>query len=163
MDWQAKNTNYNELIRQVFHDKNSDKRAEAARQLGFLQDGRAVNLLCRALKIEDDPIVINRIIESLGRIEDGRATLRIIEKLEEEIEKPEIELDKLRVIFIIESLTRIKDKRALESISFFLNSSDDKLLKLAEIAFDNIKPNWRQIIEKERKERSLQDIFKVSV
>lgn len=163
MDWQAKNTNYNELIRQVFHDKNSDKRAEAARQLGFLQDGRAVNLLCRALKIEDDPIVINRIIESLGRIEDGRATLRIIEKLEEEIEKPEIELDKLRVIFIIESLTRIKDKRALESISFFLNSSDDKLLKLAEIAFDNIKPNWRQIIEKERKERSLQDIFKVSL
>ncbi len=163
MDWQAKNTNYNELIRQVFHDKNSDKRAEAETQLGFLQDGRAVNLLCRALKIEDDPIVINRIIEALGRIEDGRATLGIIEKLEEEIEKPEIELDKLRVIFIIESLTRIKDKRALESISFFLNSSDDKLLKLAEIAFDNIKPNWRQIIEKERKERSLQDIFKVSL
>ena len=163
MDWQAKNTNYNELIRQVFHDKNSDKRAEAARQLGFLQDGRAVNLLCRALKIEDDPIVINRIIEALGRIEDGRATTRIIEKLEEEIKKPEIELDKLRIIFIIESLTRIKDKRALESISYFLNSSDDKLLKLAEIAFDNIKPNWRQIIDKERKERSLQDIFRVSL
>jgi HEAT repeat protein len=163
MDWQAKNTNYNELIRQVFHDKNSDKRAEAARQLGFLQDGRAVNLLCRALKTEDDPIVLNRIIEALGRIEDGRATLRIIEKLEEEIKKSEIELDKLRVIFIIESLTRIKDKRALESISYFLNSSDDKLLKLAENAFDEIKPDWRYIIEKQRKERSLQDIFKVSL
>jgi len=163
MDWQAKNTNYNELIRQVFHDKNSDKRAEAARQLGFLQDGRAVNLLCRALKTEDDPIVLNRIIEALGRIEDGRATLRIIEKLEEEIKKSEIELDKLRVIFIIESLTRIRDKRALESISYFLNSSDDKLLKLAENAFDEIKPDWRNIIEKERKERSLQDIFKVSL
>lgn len=163
MDWHAKNTNYNELIRQVFHDKNSDKRAEAARQLGFLQDGRAVNLLCRALKTEDDPIVLNRIIEALGRIEDGRATLRIIEKLEEEIKKSEIELDKLRVIFIIESLTRIKDKRALESISYFLNSSDDKLLKLAENAFDEIKPDWRHIIEKERKERSLQDIFKVSL
>ncbi len=163
MDWQAKNTNYNELIRQVFHDKNSDKRAEAARQLGFLQDGRAVNLLCRALKTEDDPIVLNRIIEALGRIEDGRATLRIIEKLEEEIKKPQIELDKLRVIFIIESLTRIKDKRALESISYFLNPSDDKLLKLAEKAFDKIKPDWRQIIEKGRKERTLQDIFKVSL
>ena len=163
MDWHDKNTNYNELIRQVFHDKNSDKRAEAARQLGFLQDGRAVNLLCRALKTEDDPIVLNRIIEALGRIEDGRATLRIIEKLEEEIKKSEIELDKLRVIFIIESLTRIKDKRALESISYFLNSSDDKLLKLAENAFDEIKPDWRLIIEKERKERSLQDIFKVSL
>ena len=163
MNWQAKNTNYNELIRQVFHDKNSDKRAEAVRQLGFLQDGRAVNLLCRALKTEDDPIVLNRIIEALGRIEDGRATLGIIEKLEEEIKKPEIELDKLRVIFIIESLTRIKDKRALESISYFLTSSDDKLLKLAENGFDRIKPDWRQIIEKERKERSLQDIFKVSL
>ncbi|MHA1460634.1 MAG: HEAT repeat domain-containing protein [Promethearchaeota archaeon] len=163
MDWHAKNSNYNDLIKQVFHDKVSDKRAEAARQLGFLQDGRAVNLLCRALKIERDPIVVNRIIEALGRIEDGRATLGIIEKLEEEIKKPQIELDKLKVIFIIESLTRIKDKRALGSISYFLNSSDDKLLKLAEIAFDEIKPDWRQIIEKERKERSLQDIFKVSL
>jgi len=163
MSWQAKNVNFNQLIKQVFHDKESDKRAEAARQLGFLQDGRSVNLLCRALNSEDDPVVINRIIEALGRIEDGRATLRIIEKLEEEIKKPEIELDKLRVIFIIESLTRIKDKRALESLSYFLNSSDDRLLQLAENAFDLIKPDWRQIIEKERKEKSIQDIFKVSL
>lgn len=163
MSWQAKNVNFNQLIKQVFHDKESDKRAEAARQLGFLQDGRSVNLLCRALNSEDDPVVINRIIEALGRIEDGRATLRIIEKLEEEIKKPEIELDKLRVIFIIESLTRIKDKRALESISYFLNSSDDKLLQLAENAFDLIRPDWRQIIEKERKEKSIQDIFKISL
>ncbi|MBY8987380.1 MAG: HEAT repeat domain-containing protein [Candidatus Lokiarchaeota archaeon] len=163
MNWQAKSTNFNLLIRQVFHDKESDNRAEAARQLGFLQDGRAVNLLCRALKSEVDPIVINRIIEALGRIEDGRATLRIIEKLKEEIKKPEIELDKLRVIFIIESLTRIRDKRALESLSYFLNSSDDKLLQLVENAFDVIKPKWRQIIEKERKERSIQEIFKVSL
>jgi HEAT repeat protein len=163
MSWQAKNVNFNQLIKQVFHDKESDKRAEAARQLGFLQDGRSVNLLCRALKSEDDPVVINRIIEALGRIEDGRATLRIIEKLDAEIKKPEIELDKLRVIFIIESLTRIKDKRALESISYFLNSSDDKLLQLAENAFDLIRPDWRQIIEKERKEKSIQDIFKISL
>jgi len=163
MNWQAKNKNFNLLIKRVFHDKESDKRAEAARQLGFLQDGRAVNLLCRALKSENDPIVINRIIEALGRIEDGRATLRIIEKLEEEIKKPEIELDKLRVIFCIESLTRIKDKRALESLSYFLTFSDEKLVQLAEDAFNVIIPNWRQIIEKERKERSIQDIFKVSL
>ena len=163
MNWQAKNINFNRLIKKVLHNKESDKRAEAARQLGFLQDGRAVNLLCRALKSEEDPVVINRIIEALGRIEDGRATLRIIEKLEEEIKKPEVELDKLRVIFIIESLTRIKDKRALESISYFLNSSDDKLVQIAENAFDLIKPNWRQIIEKERKKKSIQDIFRVSL
>ena len=163
MNWQAKNINFNALIRQVFHDKDSDKRAEAARQLGFLQDGRSVNLLCRALKTEEDPIVINRIIEALGRIEDGRATLRILEKLEDEIKTPEIDIDKLRVIFIIESLTRIKDRRALKSLSYFLNSSDDKLLQLAENAFDVIQPNWRQIIERERKEKSVQDIFKFSM
>ncbi len=163
MSWQAKNVNFNQLIKQVFHDKESDKRAEAARQLGFLQDRRSVNMLCRALKTEQDPIVINRIIEALGRIEDGRATLRIIEKLEEEIKKPEIEINKLRVIFIIESLTRIKDRRALESISYFLNSLDEKLLQLAEKAFDVIKPNWRQIIEKERKQKSIQDIFKTPI
>jgi len=163
MSWQAKNVNFNQLIKQVFHDKESDKRAEAARQLGFLQDRRSVNMLCRALKTEQDPIVINRIIEALGRIEDGRATLRILEKLEEEIKKPEIEINKLRVIFIIESLTRINDRRALESISYFLNSPDEKLLQLAENAFDVIKPNWRQIIEKERKHKSVQDIFKTSI
>lgn len=163
MSWQAKNVNFNQLIKQVFHDKKSDKRAEAARQLGFLKDGRSVNLLCRALTIEEDPIVINRIIEALGRIEDGRATLRILEKLDAEFKKPEIEVDKLRIIFIIESLTRIKDKRALGSLSYFLNSSDDKLLQLAENAFDVIQPNWRQIIERERKEKSVQDIFKHSL
>jgi HEAT repeat protein len=162
MDWRVNSTNFNLLIRQMLHDKDSDKRAEAARQLGFLQDGRAVNLLCRSLKTEIDPIVVNRAIEALGRIADGRATLSVIEKLEEEIKKPELEIDKLRVIFIIETLTRIKDKRALESISYFLNSSDEELLQLAETAFDIIRPNWRQIIEKERKERSIQDIFKVS-
>lgn len=163
MNWQVKNINFNRLIKQMLHDKESDKRGEAARQLGFLQDGRAVNLLCRALKTEEDPVVTNRIIEALGRIEDGRATLRIIEKLEEEIKKPEVELDKLRVIFTIESLTRIKDKRALKSISYFLNSSDDKLVQIAENAFDVILPNWRQIIEKERKKKSIQDIFKFSL
>ena len=133
------------------------------RQLGFLQDRRSVNLLCRALKTEKDPIVVNRIIEALGRLEDGRATLRIIEKLEVEIKKPETDKDKLRIIFIIESLTRIKDKRALESLSYFLNSSDDKLLQLCESAFDAIQPNWRQIVERARKEKSFQDIFKLSM
>jgi HEAT repeat protein len=162
MSWQAKNENFNQLIKQVFHDKESDKRAEAARQLGFLQDGRSVNLLCRALKTEEDPIVVNRLIEALGRIGDGRATLRILEKLQDEIKKPDIEVDKLRIIFIIESLTRIKDKRALKDLSYFLSSSDDKIIQLTESAFDAIQPNWRQIIERERKEKSFQDIFQHS-
>jgi HEAT repeat protein len=163
MSWHAKNEQFNNLIKQVFHGRESEKRAEAARQLGFLQDGRAVNLLCRALKSERDPIVINRIIEALGKIEDGRATLMILEKLEAEVNKPDTEADKLRIIFIIESLTRIKDKRALKSLSYFLTSSDDKLVNLTEKAFDTILPNWRHIIERERKEKSIQDIFELSM
>ena len=163
MDWHKKNAHFNALIKQLFHDRDHQKRAEAARQLGFLRDGRAVNLLCRALKHEYDPMVVNRIIEALGQIGDGRATLGIIEKLKEELDKPEIEKNKLKIIFIIESLIKIKDKRALVFIGYFLNSTDDKLKNLAQKAFDEIEPKWRHILEKERQEKSIQDIFRVNL
>ena len=162
MAWQAKNINFNNLIKQMLHDKDSEKRAESVRQIGFLKDGRSVNLLCRALKTETNPNVLNRIIEALGRIGDGRATLGILEKFEIEIKKSESESDKLRVIFIIESLTRIKDKRALEFISHYLDSPDNMLFKLAQNAFDIIQPNWQEIVKRNQKERTMQDIFKVS-
>ena len=162
MNWQAKNVNFNESMKKLLHDVDSEKRAESARQIGFLRDARAVNLLCRALKTEKNPIVVNRIIEALGRIGDGRATLSILEKGEIEITKSENDSDKLRIIFVIESLTRIKDKRALEFIIHYLDSSDDKLLQLAQNAFDTILPNWREIVKRNQKERTMQDIFKVS-
>ncbi len=162
MAWQAKNINFNNLIKQMLHDKDSEKRAESVRQIGFLKDGRSVNLLCRALKTETNPNVVNRIIEALGRIGDGRATLGILEKFEIEIKKSESESDKLRVIFIIESLTRIKDKRALEFICHYLDSPDIMLFKLAQNAFDIIQPNWQKIVKRNQKERTMQDIFKVS-
>ena len=162
MAWQAKNINFNNLIKQMLHDRDSEKRAESVRQIGFLKDGRSVNLLCRALKTETNPNVVNRIIEALGRIGDGRATLSILEKLEIEIKKSERDSNKLRIIFIIESLTRIKDKRALEFISHYLDSPDDKLFKLAQNAFDIIQHNWREIVKRNQKERTMQDIFKVS-
>ncbi|GAG84614.1 unnamed protein product, partial [marine sediment metagenome] len=38
MAWQAKNINFNNLIKQMLHDKDSEKRAESARQVGFLRD-----------------------------------------------------------------------------------------------------------------------------
>ena len=162
MAWQAKNINFNNLIKQMLHDKDSEKRAESARQVGFLRDGRSVNLLCRALKTETNPNVVNRIIEALGRIGDGRATLGILEKFKIEMKKSESDSDKLRIIFIIESLTRIKDKRALEFISHYLDSPDDKLFKLAQNAFDIIQPNWREIVKRNQKERTIQEIFKIS-
>jgi len=156
--WHEKNKEFNALINQLFHDEDWQKRAEAARQLGLKRDGRAVNLLCRALRKEDERIVQNRIIEALGRIGDGRATIRIIEKMEENINQGN--LDKYRIIYIIESLTRIKDKRALSYIGRFLRSTDEEVRKLAENAFNIIEPNWREIVDKERKKLSIEEIFK---
>jgi HEAT repeat protein len=157
MNWKSLNENYNALIKQLFHGKEWEDRAEAARQLGFLQDGRAVNLLCRALKSEKDSSVSLRIIEALGRIGDGRATLRILEQLDNELEKEH--LDKRKIIFIIESLMRIKDKRALPRLSLFLDSKFEEIRDLAEKAFDSIEPRWREILEGEKREKSIKEIF----
>jgi len=157
MNWQEKNAEFNALIKQLFHDDNWQKRAKAARQLGLLKDGRATNLMCRALRTEKDHMVINKIIEALGRIGDGRATLRIVEKFNEEQEKNEI--DKFRIIYIIESLIKIKDKRALSYLGLLLDSSDEDIKNLALKAFDAIEPNWKEIVERERN-KSIQEIFK---
>ena len=157
MNWQEINANFNSLIKQLFHNEELQNRAEAARELGLLKEGRAVNLLCRALKSEKDYMVTNRIIEALGRIGDGKATLKIIEKLEEEQEKEEI--DKYRIIYILDSLINIKDKRALGYIGAYLKFPDEELQGLAQRAFDIIEPNWREILDKENK-KSFEEIFK---
>ncbi|MFX0039591.1 MAG: HEAT repeat domain-containing protein [Promethearchaeota archaeon] len=158
MNWHEKNAEFNALIKQLFHDNDWQKRAEAARRLGLLKDGRATNLMCRALRTEEDHMVINKIIEALGRIGDGRATLRIIEKLKEEQEKNEI--DKFRILYILESLINIKDRRALAYLGPLLNSSDQDIKELTLQAFDVIEPKWKEIIDKERN-KSIQEIFKI--
>jgi HEAT repeat protein len=157
MTWHEQNKEYNEILNQLFLDESWKKRAEAAQNLGLMRDARSVNLLCRALRSEKDKMVQNRIIEALGKIGDGRATLRITEILEEELKNDTI--DKFRLIYIIESLMNIKDKRALMYIGQFLNSEDEDLQKLTEKAFDVIEPKWRDIVEKERK-KSIEEIFK---
>jgi len=156
MDWYKANEKFNSLLKQIFHEEEWKKRAEAARELGFLKDGRATNLLCRALRKEEEPMVCNRIIEALGRIGDQKATMRVIEKLEEELNK--FEGNKYAVVFIIESLTRLKDKRALSYLGPFLQSPDDDLRTLTEKAFDAMLPDWRNIL-KQRKERTMNEIF----
>jgi HEAT repeat protein len=161
MNWHEQNIKYNALIKKLFHDEDWQQRAESARELGIMKEGRAVNLLCRALRSEKDYVVTNRIIETLGKIGDGRATLRIIEKLLEELDKPEN--DKFRIIYILEALKRIKDKRALEYIGLFLESSDDTLKNLTMDIFDAIEPDWRDIVKNERREKSIQEIFRVKI
>ncbi len=158
MNWREKNAEFNALIKQLFHDKDWQKRSEAARKLGMLKDGRATNMMCRALRTEKDHTVINKIIEALGRIRDARATIRIIEKFKEELEKDEI--DKFRIIYIIESLTKIKDRRALSYLGPLLDSSDDDIKNLTINAFEIIEPKWKEIIERERN-KSIQEIFKI--
>ncbi|MFX1345116.1 MAG: HEAT repeat domain-containing protein [Promethearchaeota archaeon] len=159
MNWHEQNKKFNSLIKQLFHDKDWQKRADAARELGIMKEGRSVNLLCRALRSEEDHLVINRIIEALGRIGDGRATLRIIERLKDELNASE--MDKYRIIYIIDALKKIKDKRALEYLGPFLSYSDEEIRNLAQEAFNEIEPNWKEIIKRERKEKSIQEIFKV--
>jgi len=149
MNWHEQNVKFNSLIKQLFHDEEWQKRADAARELGIMKEGRSVNLLCRALRSEEDHLVINKIIEALGRIGDGRATLRIIEKLKDELNASEI--DRYRIIYILEALKEIKDKRALEYIGTFLSSSDEEVKNLAQETFDAIEPNWKEIIKRERK------------
>ena len=161
MAWHKANEKFNSLIDQLFHGKEWQERSEAARELGIMKDGRAVNLLCRALRTEQDKVVQDRIIEALGKIGDGKATLIIIEKLREMIDSDNI--DKFRVINIIESLISIKDKRALVYIGPFLNTSEEEVRKVTENAFDIIEPNWRQIIKKERETKTIQDIFKINI
>ncbi len=149
MNWHEQNVKFNTIIKLLFHDEDWQKRADAARELGIMKEGRSVNLLCRALRSEEDHLVINKIIEALGRIGDSRATLRIIEKLKDELNTSEI--DKYRIIYIIEALKKIKDKRALEYIGTFLSSSDEEVKILAQETFDAIEPNWKEIIKRERK------------
>ncbi|MBN1800855.1 MAG: HEAT repeat domain-containing protein [Candidatus Lokiarchaeota archaeon] len=162
MTWHEVNERFNSLINKLFHDENWQERGEAARELGFMKDGRATNLMCRALQKEKDKMVCNRIIEAMGRIGDPKATMIIASKLKEEMdaENP----DKFTIIHIIESFINLKDKRALVLIGPFLSSEDEELKKLTQKAFDTIEPEWRYIVEKEfKKNRSIEEILKKSL
>ncbi len=160
MDHQRHNKLFNNLIRGLFSD-NSQERIEAANQLGFLRDGRATNMLCRALKEEKSEIVIDKIIEAMGRIGDPKATLKILEAFSDELKKKKT--SKSRVKLFIESLINLKDKRALVHIGKFIDSEDDELRELAERAFDIIEPRWRKLLQKEQEKRSFQDIFNIKM
>ncbi|MFO7797650.1 MAG: HEAT repeat domain-containing protein [Promethearchaeati archaeon] len=153
----SRDADFNELIREMFHAEHWEDRVEAVRSLGYMQDGRAVNLMVKALLKEENFNVVNHLIEALGRIGNPKATRAIIERLNNEQNKDYP--NKYRIITIIESLMRIKDKRALAYISSFLNSEDEEIKELTIQAFNIIEPNWREILRKENKEKSLKEIF----
>ena len=150
MDSNTQNIDFNNAIKNLFHGEVME-RVTAAKKLGDMKDGRATNLLIRALKSEKDDIVINRIIEALGDIKNSKATIPIAELLKAETQKPEEEQDKTRLFLIIESLMKIGDKRALAHLGILLNSCHSDIRKLTEEAFECIDLNWRENINRSLK------------
>lgn len=146
MDSNTQNKEFNIAIKNLFHGELME-RVAAAKQLGTLKDGRATNLLIKALKSEKDGIVINRIIEALGDIKNAKATIPITEFLKVETQKPEKEQDKTRMFISIESLMKIGDKRALTHLGILLNSCHSDIRKLTEEAFECIDPSWKENIK----------------
>jgi len=147
MDEDSKNDEFNESIKKLFHGKIME-RAAAARKLGHLKEGRAVNLLIKALNKENDAVVINRIIEAMGEIRNTKSTLSILKLLSEELEKPEEDQDKARLFLIIDSLMKIGDKRALQHLGILINSCDADIRERTEKAFECIDVNWRENVKK---------------
>jgi len=143
MDQKTRNEAFNSYVKKLFKSSGWKERAFAAQNLGQLKEGRAINILFRALKSEKDAVVINRIIEAMGEIRDPKATMPIIDFLKEELKKSETHQDKTRLFIIIESLMKIGDKRALEHLGILLDSCHSDIRKLTEEAFECIDPNWK--------------------
>ncbi|MFX0106615.1 MAG: HEAT repeat domain-containing protein [Candidatus Hodarchaeota archaeon] len=148
MDQKIQNEAFNSYVKKLFNSSSWKDRAIAAQNLGKLKESRATNILARALKSEDDTVVINRIIEAMGEIRDPKATMLIIDFLKSELEKPEEDQDKIRLFVIIESLMKIGDKRALEHLGILLDSCHSDIRKLTEEAFECIDPNWKLNIKR---------------
>ena len=139
----SRDNEYNLAIKNLFHGKIME-RASAARQIGHFKDGRATNILVRALNSEQDQIVINRIIEAMGEVKNSKATMVIVEVLKRELAKLESEQDKSLLFLIVESLMKIGDKRALEHLGLLSRSCESDLKKLTEEAIECIDPNWKE-------------------
>jgi len=147
MDPESQNEAFNKAMNKLFHG-NTMERATGARTLGQLKEGRAVNLLIKALNKEQDSVVINRIIEALGEIKHPKATQPILDVLIKELEKPEDSQDKAMLFIIIESLMEIGDKRALQHLGLLLDSCDADIRKRTAEAFECIDPEWKMNLTK---------------
>ena len=150
MDSNSRDSEYNLAIKNLFHGEIME-RASAARQIGHLKEGRATNILVRALNSEQDSIVINRIIEAMGEIKDAKATMVIVELLKRELDKHENEQDKSLLFLIVESLMKIGDRRALEHLGILSKSCESDLKELTEEAIECIDPDWKKNLAKNSK------------
>ena len=149
MDEDTQKDEFNNAIQKLFQGEIME-RAAAARKLGHLKEGRAVNLLIKALNKENDAVVINRIIEAMGEIRNAKSTLSILKILSEELGKLEENQDKARIFLIIDSLMKIGDKRALQHLGILIDSCDADIRERTEKAFECIDVNWRENIKKSK-------------
>jgi len=149
MNSNSRDNEYNLAIKNLFHG-NVMERASAASQIGHFKDGRSTNILVRALNSEKDQIVINRIVEAMGEVNDAKATMVIVKLLKRELEKHESEQDKSLLFLIVESLMKIGDKRALEHLGSLSRSCESDLKKLTEEAIECIDPNWKENLKENR-------------
>ena len=150
MNSNSRDLEYNLAMKNLFNGEILI-RASAARQIGHFKDRRATNLLIKALKSEEDSIVINRIIEAMAEIKDAKATMVIVEILKKELEKKELEQNKSLLFLIVESLMKIGDKRALEHLGLLLESCEGDIKNITEEALDCIDPNWKENLTRNRK------------
>ena len=151
MDHKAQNEKFNKLIRQLYDSEEWELRATAAREIGHMGLGRAVNILIKVLEKEKDAAVVNSLIEALGRIANGKATQSILRFLQLELDNPDDQQDKERLFIIIEALMKIGDKRALEQLGILQASCMDEELKgLTEKALSCVDPNWKENIKKSK-------------
>ena len=143
MDSNSRDEEYNLALKNLFNGEIM-ARASAARQIGHLKDGRATNLLIKALKSEEDSIVISRIIEAMGEIKNTKSTMAIVEVLKKELDKQDSEQDKSFLFLIVESLMSIGDKRALKHLGLLNDSCEGDLKNLTEEALGCIDPKWKE-------------------
>jgi len=146
MEQKTEEEQYNLLIKQLFGSEKWEERAEAARKIGHLEQGRATNILIRALQKENDEVVINRIIEALGRIKNAKATMPIIEFLKKELQKQGP--NKKHLFTIVESLMKISDKRALSHLGLLYESCEADIKEVTEEALRCIDPNWKENLKR---------------
>ena len=100
---------------QKLQKSNRNGRAQAARELGKIKDGRVVQPLINAMN-DKDPYVRGQVIEALGEVKDARAVDPLIKTLKNE--------DYLYVREeTVMALGKIKDGRAVQTL---INSLNDE-------------------------------------
>ncbi|HEY0089331.1 MAG TPA: HEAT repeat domain-containing protein [Candidatus Lokiarchaeia archaeon] len=155
MDYKTQNTDKEENINKLSNGKTWNERAEAAIKLGKSKDLKNTDYLLKALKSEKDEIVINRIIEALGKMKDPKATNPLTDLLKKELQLPEIKQNKSKLFALVESLIKIGDKKALEDIGILLESCSSDLKELSEKSLECIDPNWKENVKIQSKLNSI--------